>query len=100
MNEVKVNKYINKEPTQIEKAMFEKYGLYLVFKDKHIYKYAPVHLKNGYVYSPIIEVENDMVEWEHSIVFDTLAETVRLNGFYDFMGIDIIRERMKELNFH
>ena len=45
-----------KKPTQAEKAMFEKYGLYLVFKDEYSYKYAPVHLKDGYTYSPSIEV--------------------------------------------
>lgn len=96
----KMNKYVNKEPTQSEKAMFEKYGLYLVLKDEYSYKYAPVHLKDRYTYFPSIEVEDNMVEWEHAIVFDTLTETVTLNDSYDFMGIDVIRDRMKELNFH
>lgn len=91
--------YINKEPTQTEKVMFEKYGLYLVHKDETSYRYAPVHLKNEYSYSPSIEVETDMIEWEHDIVFDTFSETVKLNHFYDSMGIDLIRDRMKELNF-
>lgn len=63
-----------KKPTQAEKAMFEKYGF--------------------------IEVEDNMVELEHAIVFDTLTETVTLNNSFDFMYIDVIRDRMKELNFH
>ena len=41
-----------------------------------------------------------MVEWEHAIVFDTLTETVTLNHSFDSMYIDVIRDRMKELNFH
>lgn len=99
MNGSGVNNYVNKKPTQAEKAMFEKYGLYLVFKDEDSYKYAPVHLKDGYTYSPSIEVEDNMVEWEHAIVFDMFTETVTLNNSFDFMYINVICDRMKELNF-
>lgn len=64
-----------------------------------MYKYAPVHLKDGYTYSPSIEVEDNMVEWEHAIVFDMFTETVTLNNSFDFMYINVICDRMKELNF-
>lgn len=92
-------RYINENPTQTERVMFEKYGLYLVRKDKNSYRYVPVHLKEGYKYLPYIDVEDDEIEWEHEIVFDMLSETVRLNDIYDYMGIDLIYARMKELNF-
>lgn len=92
-------KYINDKSTQTEKTMFENYGLYLIYKDENTYRYAPVHLTDGYTYSPSIEVEDDMVEFEHAILFDISSETVTLNGYYDIQGIDLIHERMKELNF-
>jgi hypothetical protein len=40
-----------------------------------------------------------MVEWEHAIVFDMFTETVTLNNSFDFMYINVICDRMKELNF-
>lgn len=39
------------------------------------------------------------VEWEHAIVFDMFTETVTLNNSFDFMYINVICDRMKELNF-
>lgn len=92
-------KYINDTPTKTEKIMFENYGLYLIHKDENIYRYAPVHLKEGYTYSPSIEVEDNMVEYEHAILFDISSETVALNGYYDIQGIALIHKRMEELNF-
>ena len=53
-----------------------------------------------YVYPSSVEVENDMVEWEHDILFDILTETVTIHGNYDSIGITLIHERMKELNFN
>lgn len=92
-------KYINENPTKTEKILFEKYGLYLIYKDKDSYRYAPIHIENQYVYPSSVEVENDMVEWEHAIVFDMFTETVTLNNSFDFMYINVICDRMKELNF-
>lgn len=76
-------KYINENPTKTEKILFEKYGLYLIYKDPSS-----------------VEVENDMVEWEHDILFDIFTETVTIHGNYDSIGITLIHERMKELNFN
>ena len=36
-------KYINENPTKTEKILFEKYGLYLIYKDEDSYRYAPIH---------------------------------------------------------
>lgn len=63
-------------------------------------RYAPIHIKNQYVYPSSVEVENDMVEWEHYILFDIFTETVTIRGNYDSLGITLIHERMKELNFN
>ena len=38
-------KYINENPTKTEKILFEKYGLYLIYKDEDSYRYAPIHIK-------------------------------------------------------
>ena len=32
-------KYINENPTKTEKILFEKYGLYLIYKDEDSYRY-------------------------------------------------------------
>lgn len=61
---------------------------------------APIHIENQYVYPSSVEVENDMVEWEHDILFDIFTETVTIRGNYDSLGITLIHERMKELNFN
>ena len=91
-------KFINENPTQTEKTMFEKYGLYLVYKNENSYRYAPIHLKEGYVYSSSIDVENNMVEWDHDIIFDMFSETVKISeDYYDDMAIGLIHSRMKEL---
>ena len=76
-------KYINENPTKTEKILFEKYGLYLIYKDEDSYRYAPIHIENQYVYPSSVEVENDMVEWEHDILFDIFTETVTIHGNYD-----------------
>ena len=73
---------------------------YLVQKNANSYRYAPIHIENQRKYPPFIEVESSMVEWENDVVFDTLSETVEIDGFYDTMGIELILERMKELNFN
>lgn len=91
-------KFINENPTQTEKTMFEKYGLYLVYKNENSYRYAPIHLEEGYVYSVSIDVENNMVEWDHDIIFDMFSETVKISeDYYDDMAIGLIHSRMKEL---
>lgn len=92
-------KYSNENPTQTEKILFEQYGLYLIHKDENSYRYAPIHIKNQYAYPAAVEVPDDMVEWEHTILFDLFTETVTLSRMYDLQGIDLIHERMKELNF-
>lgn len=50
-------KYINENPTKTEKILFEKYGLYLIYKDEDSYRYAPIHIENQYVYPSSVEVE-------------------------------------------
>ncbi len=83
-----------------KKYFLKKYGLYLIYKDEDSYRYAPIHIENQYVYQSSVEVENDMVEWEHDILFDIVTETVTIHGNYDSIGITLIHERMKELNFN
>lgn len=38
-------KYINENPTKTEKILFERYGLYLIYKDEDSYRYAPIHIE-------------------------------------------------------
>lgn len=48
-------KYINENPTKTEKILFERYGLYLIYKDEDKYRYAPIHIENQYVYPSSVE---------------------------------------------
>lgn len=57
-------------------------SLYLIQKTDTFYRYAPIHLKNGYQYTPELNC----------------SETVTIHGFYDSIGIQLILERMRELN--
>lgn len=90
--------YSNTNPSKTEKEMFEKYGLYLVDNTDNIYMYAPFHLKEGYTYQPFIEIEDEMIDWTDKIIFNKSSETVKINRSCDSMLIDLIHERMKELN--
>lgn len=93
-------RFTNEHPTPTEKEMFKHNGLYLVQKTETSYRYAPIHLENGYSYTPTLDVKNDAIEWDNTVFFDTCSETVTLNGDFDSIGIQLILKRMKELNWN
>ena len=92
--------FTNENPTQTEKTMFEHYGLYLVEKTEDKYTYAPVHLKDGYTYQTSVNADDETIEWNHTIEFDTSLDLVKINHFCDLMLVELVRSRMKELNMH
>ena len=92
--------FTNENPTQTEKDMFEHYGLYLVEKMEDKYTYAPVHLKDGYTYQTSVNADDETIEWNHTIEFDTSLGLVKINHFCDLMLVELVRSRMKELNMH
>lgn len=92
----------NENPTITEKRLFKYYGLYIVEcthqgRGGLLIRYAPVHTDN--TFSTCLEVEDKMVEWDKIVEFDTLTETVFINGYYDIDEISLIFNRMKELSF-
>lgn len=93
-------RFTNEHPTPTEKVMFEYNGLYLVEKTDTSYRYATIHLENEYSYTPTLNVENDAIEWENTVFFDTCSKTVTLHGDFDSIGIQLILKRMKELNWN
>ena len=93
-------RFANEHPTQAEKVMFEYQGLYLIQKTETSYHYAPVHLEQGYSYLPTLDVEEDAVEWDNVIIFDTFSETVTMHGDYDSISLKLIFQRMKELHWN
>lgn len=92
-------RFINEHPTPAEKVMFEYKGLYLIQKTETSYRYAPVHLEQGYAYVPMLDVEKDAVEWDNTVIFDTCSETVTMHGDYDSISLKLIFQRMKELHW-
>ena len=91
----------NHNPTDIEKLLFKYNGLYLVKKNEHSLIYAPVHIENNFKRFPYVleNIEQEMIEWENSIVFDCMSETVFINSFHDIDTLSLIVKRMEELAF-
>ena len=93
-------KYINENPTKTEKILFEKYGLYLIYKDEDSYRYAPIHIENQYVYPSSVEVENDMVEWEHDIIHFLRREMLDFTAFPVFFVSNLLLVQRKKYYFN
>lgn len=91
----------NGYPTETEKLLFRYYGLYLVESTEYSMKYAPIHTegKNDNFPTVIENIESEMIEWDNSIVFDLMSETVRMNSCLDLDGIILIQKRMEELEY-
>lgn len=91
----------NADPTETEKLLFRYYGLYLVESTEYSMKYAPIHTegKNNNFPTVIENIESEMIEWDNSIVFDLMSETVCMNSCLDLDGIILIQKRMEELEY-
>lgn len=91
----------NQHPTETEKLLFEYLGLYLVEINEWTMKYAPVHTESAYKEFPVVidNIEPKMIEWENSIVFDKMSETVYIKSYYDIDTISLVFNRMEELGF-
>ena len=70
-------------------------------KNKYSLKYAPVHTSNNCKDFPYVleNIEEEMIEWKNSIVFDLMSETVFVNSYYDIDMLSLIVKRMEELKF-
>lgn len=89
----------NPEPTASEKQMYRHYGFYLVQKTDCSLKYAPVYLDQYDRYPESITTSAALFDHSKAITFDLMSENVLLSSFFDIEAIELIRSRMKELNF-
>lgn len=91
----------NLKPTETEKLLFHYYGLYLIKTDEWITEYAPVHVEKTSDIFPLTinNINEEMIEWNNSITFDSMSETVIIKSFYDLDAIVLIAQRMEELGF-
>ena len=47
-----------------------------------------------------VNADDETIEWNHTIEFDTSLDLVKINHFCDLMLVELVRSRMKELNMH
>ena len=94
-------KFENSNPTETEKLLFRYYGFYLIESTDNSMKYAPIHTDgNGDNFPDVIEnISSEMIEWDNSIIFNLMSETVRLSSYFDIDGIILIQKRMEELGY-
>lgn len=90
----------NKNPTITEREMFRLYGLYLVKGYDDGVAYAPIHLSDGTAgeYPDVIEnADEDAIESDHMIIFDSATNFISLNGWCDVDLLRLVCDRAKEL---
>lgn len=95
-------RFENEHPTETEKQLFAYAGLYRVkYEDGSRVRYIPVHpnLSEGFPY--LFEVDQEHVEWENGVAFDTCSETLFFgNGFdCDLYVLTLLCRRAEELGF-
>lgn len=92
----------NKNPTRTEKLLFKYYGLYLIHSTSDFIKYVPIHVneysKKNFPQT-IAFLDEKQIEWESSVEFNNLSETVSIKCDLDIDGVLLIAERMKELGY-
>lgn len=112
LEEITQNKVIsleNNNPTKAEKGLYHNYGYYPVERhpvsngnsdaDYTYIRYAVCYTEpeQRKSYPSVIEIEEQNIDYENSITFETCAESVKISGLADTDLLEIILERAKEL---
>lgn len=66
-------KYItleNHNPTEAEKLMYKRHGLYLVKRTNNTYEYNIVHFQDYDNFKEILKVEEDVVDKDSKVIFN------------------------------
>lgn len=93
-------KLSNSNPTQAEKNLFLTAGYYCIDRGESL-KYSVVYVDaNDRKSFPLhLEIDNKMIDYNNSIIFDTLPEVVKITSWLDIDHIYFVFQRMTELGF-
>lgn len=107
----------NQNPTKAEKQLFFNAGYYCIEQAGITVNNIETEFKQltyAVVYGEIIdirssihqkifpqniEIDNKNIDYDSTIVFDTLAENVKISTFLDLDLISCVQQRMNELGF-
>ncbi len=102
----------NPNPTEAEKQLFLTAGYYCIDEggitvnnNETEFKqvtYAVLHgldSESRKTFPQHVEIDNKGIDYESTIVFDTLSETVKISDYLDIDHISFVIQRMNELGF-
>ena len=94
-------KYImleNYNPTEAEKLMYKRHGLYLVKRINNTYEYNIVHFQDYNNFKEILKVEEDTVDKDSKVIFnDDGTITIQNLDLLDKIGTGLINMRRNEI---
>lgn len=89
----------NENPSKAEEKLFLYAGFYKVEDDEQHTRYVPVHMDKPDSFSRTLEVDDTQLDWTTGITFYHMAQTVRCIGMFDATIIDLIQDRIVELEW-
>ena len=96
-----MTKYItleNHNPTEAEKLMYKKHGLYLVKRINNTYEYNIVHFQNYDNFKEILKVEKEDVDKANKVIYNADGTiTIQNLGLLDKIGTRLINMRRNEI---
>lgn len=96
-----MTKYItleNHNPTEAEKLMYKRHGLYLVKRTNNTYEYNIVHFQDYDNFKEILKVEENVVDKDSKLIFnDDGTITIQNLGLLDKIGTGLINMRRNEI---
>ena len=96
-----MTKYItleNHNPTEVEKLMYKRHGLYLVKRINNIYEYNIVHFQDYDNFQKILKVKKEDIDKAGKVIFnDDGTITIQNLGLLDKIGARLINMRRNEI---
>lgn len=89
---------VNENPTETEKEMWFKSGLYRVYEEDVLIYYREINLPiNKCVFPTQVSVTDYDLKHGKSVLIDLYCKKVLFSGWFDFSECEIIEKRLQEL---
>ena len=109
-----IKHFENKNATNTEKVLYQRYGYYLIEPDNSTvdmssYRYVVCYTSDNlryaelpdgvrqYIFPEKIDIDDEAINYDDSICFDGLTETVKVSGYMDSEFLDLLMQRLKEI---
>lgn len=89
----------NKNPSKAEQKLFRHAGFYKVEDDEQHTRYIPVCVDKPEQFPETLDLEDSQLDWTTGITFYHMTKTVRCIGMFDATIIDLIQDRIVELEW-